>query len=1192
MRFHPAAFAVVLSLLSAASTPTTTAFAPSVNLVIVRPSSASIAVNIGSVRLSPCSSRRLSLGHPSSTSSSSTSLFLASGGGPEALKDYIAALSNAPDNRLSLTKTLQNPKLAKLAGVAALPLSYVVGAAMTPSRRLAVRAVGGILAAVTAGGVGKSAVEEDVRRSCPAAIASRLLELGIDGPNVADGISRLKDDHGVDDEDFAEMKTSVYATYLAGMTKEPMAKTGELRELTNLRTSLNLDNMQVGRAHADAAAAFYRDVTRFTSVEELDDEGHPDRVCLDKLLFLTERAFRMGGETDEAFTFEFSRVARALGGLSIQDGLERAKTVAKPFYEKALGSTRSKLAGGAVNSDMLQRARTTLGIDDAEAKEMHIDAFAKEVRARLGLPEEEDVDDEDGYNENQNKRVDTVAEVQKKLDAMKAAKDSKVVEDTSHIKFADGSYEALGTLQSILGLTDEDADYEISAATVDYWRQNALSTLEDAIAKTKTPAKAWEVIQKRQKELYLKDSSMKEMMTSMIMQALGRPLERVNGFARVNNAAATYTGLIDAIAAKETCKDVLKSAGWVEFEDFERKCFDPDDRTSACGFLTNQDRHNMYQMFFVRSVKVDADGGGRSGTKTISEESCGLFKSLRGMLGLSEEEGIAQIRSFLGPELQSVLTMATEEILRGNATDALLTNLKERVDKTITDFRLDEEMVQSYAGPLYSRAVDQIGSTAPGGIPSKEEVETLASLRTLLGIAVEDTYAVHGNTFGVAYKRAIKEALGTTGVIREEFRGPLDELRSRLGMSGEAAEEIYMEAIGERMQPMVEYISNEMERLVLTSDQLAQKRGQDFGEDYFKSGEKPSGKLGLGTDGNIMSDIMNLIDFYMDNDVVQKKVIGTKKVEKKVDWGGEVKIVTEDEPVYESTYPITAIGLGCIDEKVAELCYRQFVVSSFTDRSPNAPRYEASKSVFGGILGLTAQKMDDIGSNIGSMVYDNYITQALSTKSALDQQDMMFLANIQGKLGISVEQGESMLLNTQKKIISEEASALFEYGSATPEQVKEFREKCNSIGLDLMADVGLTKSRLVSMFSMEITPGIDNGEITMDCADMLTEIQESLGLSEEEGEEVVAGLIQERANGILADIIGCMLRGMDVVAVESMEKLVQYAAFVDGDLGLVVEESNANRAYNLFESKDWTNVDEETIARQKSLLRTAFGLPS
>jgi len=1059
---------------------------------------------------------------------------------------------------------------------------------MTPSRRLAARAVGGVITAVTAGGVGKSFVEEDVRRSCPAAIAKRLLELGVDDPNISDGIARLREDYGVDEEDFGAMCTEVYAVYLAGMAKNPLAKTAELKEMAGLKAALGLDNLQTGQAHADAASNFYRDVTRFTSVEELDDEDHPDRVSLDKLLFLSERAFRQGGETEEAFTFEFSRVARALGGLSIAEAIDRAKDVATPFYERALASTRAKLDSGAVSPDMLSRARTTLGIDDPEAKDMHIEAFAREVRSQLGLPEDDDEDDDD-YDVNQDKRaMATDDSAQEKIDAMKAAAEAKEAEDTSGIKFAEGAFETLSKLQDVLGLSDEDADYEISAATVDYWRTTALSAIEDAIAGTKSPAKAWEVILARQKELYLKDSAMKEMMTSMVMQALGRPLEKVNSFARVNNAAATYDGLIDAIAAKETCKEVLKAAGWSEFEDFEATCFDPSDRRSACGFITNLDRQNMYKMFFLRSVKTEEDG-----TKNISEESYALMAELRGMLGVSEDEGLNQVRAFFGPELQAVLTDATDEILRGNATDVLLANLKEKVDKVIDTYKLDEEMVGMYVGPLYARAVQEIGSNTPGGIPSADEVATLASLRTLLNIDEEDTYQVHLDTFGIAYKKGIKEALGTTGVIREEFRQPLEDLRSRLGMSDEQTEEIYREVLGERMVPMVEFISNEMERLVLTKDQLAQKRGADYGEDYFKGGSKASGNLGLGTDGNIMSDIMNLIDFYVENGIVQKEVVGTKKVEKKVpsdEEGGEEKTVTEEEPVYESTYPITATGLGCIDEKVAELCYRQFVVSSFTDQSPNAARYEASKATFGGILGLSADKMEEIGSNIGGMVYDNYITQAMSTKDALDQQDMMFLANIQGKLGISAEKGEEMLLDTQKKIVSEEASALLDSGNATPEGIKAFREKCNSMGLDLEMDVGLSKTRLVSMFSMEITPGIDSGEITMESADMLAEIQESLGLTEEEGEEVIAGLIQERSKSILSDVIGCMLRGMDLAAVDSMERLVQYAAFVDGDLGLEVEESNANRAYNLFESKDWSGVDEEEAEKQKSLIRTAFGM--
>jgi hypothetical protein len=93
-------------------------------------------------------------------------------------------------------------------------------------------------------------------------------------------------------EDFAGMQMWVYAVYLVRMLKEPMVKLGEVKELRSLQSVLGLDNMQDRRAHA---TAFYHDVMQFTSVDELDNKGHPDRLSLNKLLFLTERALCMGG---------------------------------------------------------------------------------------------------------------------------------------------------------------------------------------------------------------------------------------------------------------------------------------------------------------------------------------------------------------------------------------------------------------------------------------------------------------------------------------------------------------------------------------------------------------------------------------------------------------------------------------------------------------------------------------------------------------------------------------------------------------------------------------------------------------------------------------------------------------------------------------------------------------------------------
>mmetsp|Transcript_21955 Transcript_21955/g.44861 ORF Transcript_21955/g.44861 Transcript_21955/m.44861 type:complete len:1186 (-) Transcript_21955:71-3628(-) len=1182
MRFHSAACAAVISA-AAVSSASAFGFSP----VAVPPRTiAQSSPKPHNHRLHPVaflsSSSSRSFGMTSTTtttttatsapSSSSTSLSLAAGGGPEALEEYAASFAS-----ISKSSKIQNPKLVKLAGAAALPLSYLAGAAMTPSRRLAARAIGGIVTAVAAGGVGKSAVEEDVRKGCPAAIARRLLELGLEDANVADGVERLREDYGVEEVDFVDMKTEVYGVYLQGMAKNPLLKTSEMKELTNLRNALRLTNQQLGQAHAEAAVKFFRDISRFASKEELADEDHPDRISLDKYLFLSERAFRQGGETEEAFTFEMSRIGKAFDGLTKEQCLERVENTAKPFYERALNSARSKLDSGAVNPEMLSRAKATLGLSDEVAHQMHIEEFAKEVRVQLGMPETDDEDDEeeDEFIEDEEGNLKLV---------------EREVKDTSGIKFQEGAFERLSKLQEVLSLSDIEGDLEISSTVTEFWCNTALAVMNDAIAKTKSPDKAWSIIEKRQKELFLQDSSMKKLLTQITIQSLGTMLEKTRLFADVGNQAATVNGLNDLIEAKNICKEVLTHGGWKEFDDFEATIFDPNDTSSACGFLSPSVRYNMHRLYFYRSISK-----GDAGKKKVSDETMAKLQEVQKILGVPESEINFEYKQYFCPDLQKALTAATEEVAKGNATSALVDTYKAEIQQMKADYRLDNDMVVFYSAPLYNEALYKIAGKAPGGIPTKDDVNTLKCLQDLLDIDEVNAQRVASEVFADTYKKAIKEALGSTGIIAEEYRKPLDDLKDRLGMSEEECREIYVRAMSEKFKPMVEFISNEMERLVLTQDQLSQKRGIDYGEDYFKSGKSASGKLGLGTEGNIMRDIMNLIDFYTENDLIEKREVGTKKIEKKIpaeEEGGEEQTITEEVPVYENTYPITALSSGAITEQLAELCYRQFLVSSFTEQGPNAARYEASKGTWGGILGLSSAKMEEIGSNIGGMVYDNYITQMMGSKGALDQQDMMFLANVQAKLGITAEEGEDLMLKTQTKVLSEEASVLF--GSEkepSPETIKAFREKCNSLGLDLQNDIGISKARLVDLFQYEIGPGINSGDITNDDGDLIDEIRDSLGLAEEEGEEVIESIISTRSRGLLAEAKSFVLRGMAADAVARLKELVQYAAFVDGDLGLAPEKSDAQKMYFSFAASDFEGLDEETVEKQKVLLKTALGIP-
>lgn len=334
--------------------------------------------------------------------------------------------------------------------------------------------------------------------------------------------------------------------------------------------------------------------------------------------------------------------------------------------------------------------------------------------------------------------------------------------------------------------------------------------------------------------------------------------------------------------------------------------------------------------------------------------------------------------------------------------------------------------------------------------------------------------------------------------------------------------------------------------------------------------------MGLGAEVNIMGDIINLVDFYSDNQIADEKEIGTKDVD------------GEEVPVLETSYPITAIGSGALDQDMAEYLYRQFVVGAFTAQGQQAARYEAARTSFGGILGLTSEKMEEINDTIGGSVYDNFVSRTMATKGTLDQQDMMFLANIQGKLGLSSEQSEKLLMQSQKKVLSEEINILMD--DPTPDGLKAFREKCNVMGMDLVEDVGVSTPRLVRMFESEIIPSLKSGAITAESSDTLTEIQESLNLDPEECESMFEAVLLRLANQAMNLINSELLRGRDENTVDLINELVRYAAFVDGDLGLTVEEATAYQVFNIYEAFDFSGVDEEQVEGNKALLKAALGI--
>ena len=347
-------------------------------------------------------------------SSAGMTMFTETSGGLEELADWTERTAQSNPVAKQVRKS---PAFFKIASLATVPISAALGFGLVPSRRLYAHGVGAVLTGL-AGVVGKSRLDALTAENALPALAQALVEHELTDPLVTQAaVRKVQADFGIDDqEEFADLCTQVYATYLQGMVKyNPTAKTAELKELQALKTALDLENMQVGEAHYQAAAEWYRQTCLYTPTEELDDPAHPDRLAMDKLLFLSERA--LSSETPEAFKFEMTRIAKAMD-LDYATAMDRVAETAQPFYERALQSTRAKLGTGQVSAAMLERARTTIGVSAATARDLHIAAYNAHVRQLLGLPSREQEEDADDVPDEEAPAVNNLDELKFKQGAM------------------------------------------------------------------------------------------------------------------------------------------------------------------------------------------------------------------------------------------------------------------------------------------------------------------------------------------------------------------------------------------------------------------------------------------------------------------------------------------------------------------------------------------------------------------------------------------------------------------------------------------------------------------------------------------------------------------------------------------------------------------------------------------------------
>ncbi|CAM9178612.1 unnamed protein product [Pylaiella littoralis] len=1012
------------------------------------------------------------------------------------------------------------PGTAKAVLTGVIPIASAVGYLAMPGG-IAVSAIGAV-----ASGVGGSLARKKLQQaridSAPAQVAKMLKAKGV-GNITPQEIMEALSNFGLQGEAAEDVLIQIFSKYVVAMCQNSATKTSEIKELSELRETLGLDGLLMGEALYQAASPVYSQFVMRTPSTELADEWSPNRRALDKFIFLCDRMFEVC-DTEEAYSFEMSRISKTFD-LNLEEVKERCAAIAIPFYQKALGSAAAKW--DSVKADQLKRARQTLGIEEDVAKKMHKEVY----------------------------RTESLALVKREQDGIK-------------MKLDQADRVRINKLAAAFELSEEEATEEYESVIMPIYEELVVDCLgkimNDLDASQSDLARAYGELMMFTANTGLRTDKAEESLRNIMTASLQYMYEDAAQYVRVANEKE------GAKAARSLAEFVQKTIDMVSIN-----VADDDTGDKAYGLIVGdsivsgqsfRDAPGLYEMFlrscFAQPAMADGD-----------VETTALLAKL---LDINEIQQVKAYRDAAGPR---VLRQLTESVQSGLETGKFPKEAKEANEALIESFKIPYVVIAEQAKHLYKTTLAAYAKN--DRIITADEKETLDKMADFLSMEASAVDEIHAELCSSTFQKAVAESMGATGVVEARFRSKLDELAVRLGLSLESAKLMFHAAIRQRMGPMIQQIMYEFERSVLSKDQLARKTGKDMGDDVMGS---EAGSLGIEGGAAVTSDVLALIDFYVDNGIIEKA----------------------DEEGGEDIYPVTAKQIGSTDEMLAAL-YQNFVVSGFGVEGEQLKRYEQGQAKLAGILGLEPSVKLKIHKEIGGTVIRRFVNQELGKQGKMSAQGVAFLANINSRLNMPQDMFESMVSECKRDYVRRLSDDLFRVSVLSAKECKRLRDIAENCGFTLEKEGDLDLEARKKIFKIEAEDMIEKGDMEGDDGkDFVEELQaslsfhESLSLSIEEAQEAMMSLLDSRAKAILKNVKADAMERRDANILKAAERLLKYCRLSGG---MVVEndldQRQRNVVVNAYEAKHAGSIEDgsegeaeqrEKVAADLDLLKMAIGI--
>ena len=347
----------------------------------------------------------------------------------------------------------------------------------------------------------------------------------------------------------------------------------------------------------DAASGVYQDHVAWAAEEDLKDKEGEEYRCVGKFLYLAGQIFKDEGAEERQY--EVGRLSK-LFGLDATQFADRVGEVARPFYERALTSARTKEGVGA---DMLRRARDTIGVTDGDMVRMHEDCYSQAVGAVL--------EEEGSVGGDELERIRSVLSV-----GEREAK--RLEEEKTRPLFEKAVMDALADVRS---------------------KESSISSIIGSLAITSN-------------DLCVSSELYESVLQSQVKSSLTNTFEGVAKFVRVGNVAGVEKGVSDMVEYLDDVKAFLDKVGTEMTDDEETLA------TRVLSFSVGEgmkkEKTNAYRMFLKSSLA--------SNDSKLSEAARSTLAKFAGIVELSKFDSQIVYKEVVGPTLTETVLKNTEDL--------------------------------------------------------------------------------------------------------------------------------------------------------------------------------------------------------------------------------------------------------------------------------------------------------------------------------------------------------------------------------------------------------------------------------------------------------------------------------------------------------------------------------------------------